>query len=160
MYTIICICRGRARSSATKVLAVLLMLVIPYTVIQVYHCHTDQLALCRTNENVPRNERVQISQYPNKSRDMTQAKDTLAEFWQRQQAEEYKILNYTELWEEVRAQHYGDTLYPETYDADKVLYALRKSKIIGAELYKKQTSFKFKLTLEGGQKAIFKVQLT
>ena len=153
--TIFCICRGRARSSAIKVLAVLLMLVIPYSVIQVYHYNRDQLALCRTDENVPGSERVQISQYPNKSRDMTQANDTLAEFWQREQAGKYKILNYTELWEEVRAQHYGDTLYPETYDADMVLYALRRSKIIGAELYKKQTSFKFKLTLEGGHKSNF-----
>ena len=133
--------------------------VIPYSFIQVYHYSRDQLALYRPDLNVPENKRVQLPQYINHSSDITLAKDILIEFWERAQAEEYTITNYKELWEEVRAQHHGDTLYPETYDADKVLYALRTAKIIEADLFKKQTSLKFKLTLEGGQQAIFKVKL-
>ena len=123
--------------------------VIPYSFIQVYHYSRDQLALYRLDLNVPEN-------HPS---DITLAKDTFTEFWERAQAEEYTITNYKELWEEVRAQHHGDTLYPETYDAGKVLYALHTAKIIEADLFKKQTSLKFKLTLEGGQQAIFKVKL-
>ena len=141
-------------------LAVLMIWVIPYSFIQVYQYSRDQLALYRPDLNVPENKREQLTQYPaNNSRELTLAKDTITEFWQREQAEEYQITYYKELWEEVRAQHHGDTLYPETYDADKVLYALRTAKIIEADLFKKQTSLKFKLTLEGGQQAIFKVQL-
>ena len=103
--------------------------------------------------------RKQTTYYPNISRDTPLTNDNLTEFWGNEQAEEYKITNYTELWKEVRAQIYGDSLYPETYDADKVLYALRNSKIIGADLFKVHTSMKLKLTLEGGQQAIFKVKL-
>ena len=149
-------CRRRTRLSTIRALGVLMLWMIPYFFIEVYHYRR---ALYRTDLNVPKNERVQLSHYLNSSRDKSLAIDTLIEFWEREQVGEYKITNYKDLWEEVRAQHHGDTLFPETYDADKVLYALRRSKIIEADLFKKQTSLKFKLTLEGGQRAIFKVKL-
>ena len=69
------------------------------------------------------------------------------------------ITNYTEFWQEVHAQEYDDCLYPRNFDADRVLKALRLSKVLAVDLFKKQTSLKFKLTLEGGQTAIFKVRL-
>ena len=67
--------------------------------------------------------------------------------------------NLTEFWNNVRAQVSGDFLYPETFDATRVTAVLRQGKIINADLFKKQTSMKLLLTLQGGQTAIFKVKL-
>ena len=67
--------------------------------------------------------------------------------------------NLTEFWNNVRAQVSGDFLYPETFDATRVTAVLRQGKIIHADLFKKQTSMKLLLTLQGGQTAIFKVKL-
>ena len=151
--------RRRPRYSAIWLPVVLLIWVIPYTLIKVFNYSKEQPALYSTSFNGSTYRRKQSSYYPIKSRDTPLTNDNLTKFWGNVQAEEYKITNYTELWEEIHAQIHGDSLYPETYDADKVLYALRNSKIIGADLFKVHTSMKLKLTLEGGQQAIFKVKL-
>ena len=69
------------------------------------------------------------------------------------------IKNYRKFWGSVRDQEYGDFLYPRSFDADKVLFALRQSKVIRADLSKQDTTLKFNLTLEGGQPALFKIML-
>ena len=69
------------------------------------------------------------------------------------------ITNYTEFWQEVHSQEYDDYLYPRNFDVDRVLKALRQSKVLAVDLFKQQTSLKFKITLEGGKTAIFKVRL-
>ena len=67
--------------------------------------------------------------------------------------------NYTELWATVRALAQDDYLYPRDYDVSQVTTALRKGEVIHADIFKKQTALKFKIVLEGGQSAIFKVMV-
>ena len=61
-------------------------------------------------------------------------------------------------WGSVRQLVKGDTLYPEEFDVSTVIKALRNAKIVHADVFQHATSLKWLLTLEGGQKAIFKIK--
>ena len=121
-----------------RIVAVLLIWVIPVTIVRFYNYSREILTLY-DNSSATLNMRRQSSAIsPDISSDIT---------------------NYTEFWQEVHAQEYDDYLYHRNFDVDRVLKALRQSTVLAADFFKKQTSFKFKLTLEGSQTAIFKVRL-
>lgn len=67
--------------------------------------------------------------------------------------------NYTEFWRSVRDLATDDCLYPRSYDVTQVTGILRRTKIIHADLFPKQTSLKLKIEFEGHQSAIFKIML-
>ena len=67
-------------------------------------------------------------------------------------------INYTDFWNYVRAQVYDDFLYPRTFDTDQVKMALRQAKLTHADVFDVSSSVKFKITLEGGQTAVFKIR--
>ena len=67
--------------------------------------------------------------------------------------------NYTEFWRSVRDLATDDCLYPRSYDVTQVTGVLRRTKIIHADLFPKQTSLKLKIEFEGHQSAIFKIML-
>ena len=118
------------------IVAVLLILVIPVIVVHFYNISWEILTLY-DNSSAPFNMR-QHALSPDIPRGIT---------------------NYTEFWQEVHPQENDDCLYSRNFDVDRVLKTLRLSKVLAVDLFKKQTSLKFKLTLEGGQTAIFKVRL-
>ena len=60
-------------------------------------------------------------------------------------------------WGSVRRQVHGDFLYPDSFDVRRVARALREAKVIRANVFRKNTSLKLKLVLEGNQTAIFKI---
>ena len=64
----------------------------------------------------------------------------------------------TDFWSSIRQLIKGDTLYPEDFDVTAVIKALRHAKIVHADVFHRATSLKWLLTLEGGQKAIFKIK--
>ena len=118
------------------IVAVLLILVIPIIVVHFYNISLEILTLY-DNSFAPFNMRQHAL-----SPDIPS-----------------NITNYTEFWQEVHPQENDDCLYSRNFDVDRVLMALRQSKVLAVDLFKKQTSLKFKLTLEGGKTAIFKVRL-
>ena len=65
----------------------------------------------------------------------------------------------TYFWSSVRELINGDTLYPRDFDVSAVTKALRHTKIIHADVFCHASSHKLLLTLEGGQKAIFKIKM-
>ena len=84
-------------------------------------------------------------------------KNQTSELEQGSQNRKYKT-NYTsEFWNSIRSQVDHDCLYPKTFDVDPVVTALREAKVINALLFDYKHSLKFKVKLEGGQTAVFKV---
>ena len=65
--------------------------------------------------------------------------------------------NYTDFWKMVRDQVNDDFLYPRNFDVSRVILTLRQAKVIHADLFNVANSIKFRIILEGGQPAIFKI---
>ena len=64
----------------------------------------------------------------------------------------------TNFWSYVKGLVKGDTLYPNDFEVTLVIKELRHAKILHADVFHSATSLKWMLTLEGGQKAIFKIK--
>ena len=64
--------------------------------------------------------------------------------------------NLTEFWNRLDGMISNSSLYSADFDTSIAASALQNAKIEHVELFKKRTSLKFMMTLEGGQKVLFK----
>ncbi|KAL3847455.1 hypothetical protein ACJMK2_018361 [Sinanodonta woodiana] len=71
-------------------------------------------------------------------------------------------VNYHQLWKKCHQTINKKSIYKPTTDIEEVIDALRHAKIIKADIYSPSTAsaYKWMLTLEGGQKVLFKPAFT
>ncbi|KAL3847454.1 hypothetical protein ACJMK2_018360 [Sinanodonta woodiana] len=71
-------------------------------------------------------------------------------------------VNYHQLWDKCNQTINKESIYKPTTDIEEVIDALRHAKIIKADIYSPSTasSYKWMLTLEGGQQVLFKPAFT
>ena len=72
--------------------------------------------------------------------------------------DDYKknIRNLSELWSEAENAINEKELYNEEFDLQEIVSALQNSAIVNVTQFYARTAFKWVVTLEGGQKALFK----
>ena len=68
-------------------------------------------------------------------------------------------LNSNAVWDEIKLLGNKVSLYPDSYDVERVRRTLRLSKLLSAKIMKKHTSLKWILVLEGNQTVLFKPAL-